>query len=86
MDKETLSHYGWVVILILILSVMLALTTPFGDYIGNGIVTITRGFKDVADHTIDEDSITVINNKFEDVFNEGDPILQKLQAPTLRIE
>lgn len=86
MDKETLSHYGWVVILILILSVMLALTTPFGDYIGNGIVTITRGFKDVADHTIDEDSITVINNKFEDVFNEGEPILQKLQAPTLRIE
>ena len=29
MDKETLSHYGWIVILVLILSVMMALATPF---------------------------------------------------------
>ena len=29
MDKETLSHYGWIVILVLILAVLLAFATPF---------------------------------------------------------
>jgi hypothetical protein len=31
MDKETLSHYGWIVILVLILAVLLALASPFGS-------------------------------------------------------
>ena len=35
MDKNTLSNYGWIVVLILVLSVLLALATPFGTYIGN---------------------------------------------------
>ena len=30
MDKETLSNYGWVVICVLVLVVMIALATPFG--------------------------------------------------------
>ena len=30
MDKETLSNYGWIVICVLVLAVMLALATPFG--------------------------------------------------------
>ena len=32
MDKETLSNYGWVVICVLVLVVMIALATPFGKY------------------------------------------------------
>ena len=36
MDKNTLSHYGWIVVLILILSVLLALATPFGKFIAKG--------------------------------------------------
>ena len=30
MDKETLSNYGWIVICVLVLAVMIALATPFG--------------------------------------------------------
>ena len=43
MDKNTLSNYGWIVIAVLVLSVMIALSTPFGKYISNGIQSTTRG-------------------------------------------
>ena len=42
MDKETLSQYGWVVICVLVLAVMIAMATPFGNSIKeaiNGTVT-----------------------------------------------
>ena len=43
MDKETLSNYGWIVIAILVLSVMIALATPFGTFIANGVKSTTAG-------------------------------------------
>ena len=47
MDKETLSHYGWIVIAVLIIAVMLALATPFGVYIKGAFNSTTAGFADV---------------------------------------
>ena len=41
MDKETLSNYGWIVICVLVLAVMLALATPFGKFISNAIENTT---------------------------------------------
>ena len=43
MDKETLSNYGWVVICVLVLVVMIALATPFGKYIANAVKSTTEG-------------------------------------------
>ena len=43
MDKETLSNYGWVVICVLVLVVMIALATPFGDYIAKAVKHTTEG-------------------------------------------
>lgn len=43
MDKSTLSNYGWVVIAVLVLSVIIALATPFGQYIENGVRSTTEG-------------------------------------------
>lgn len=43
MDKETLSNYGWIVICVLVLSVMLALSTPFGKFIKGAIRNTTQG-------------------------------------------
>ena len=37
MDKETLSHYGLILISIMIVSVLIIFATPFGDYMGNVI-------------------------------------------------
>lgn len=46
MDKNTLSSYGWIVVLILILSVLLAFMTPLGSFIAGGFKSITGGFID----------------------------------------
>ena len=43
MDKETLSNYGWVVVCILVLCVMIALATPFGKYISLAVQSTTQG-------------------------------------------
>ena len=43
MDKETLSNYGWVVICVLVLVVMIALATPFGNYIAQAVKHTTEG-------------------------------------------
>ena len=42
MDKETLSNYGWVVICVLVLVVMIALATPFGDFIASAVKNTTE--------------------------------------------
>ena len=42
MDKETLSNYGWVVICVLVLVVMIALATPFGDFIAKAVKSTTE--------------------------------------------
>ena len=47
MDKETLSNYGWIVICTLVLAVMLALATPFGEYVATGVQSAAQSFYDV---------------------------------------
>lgn len=58
MDKNTLSHYGWIVVLILILSVLLALATPFGLFVARGFeatyVAFTMGDYEGLGNLIDE--------------------------------
>ena len=52
MDRETLSHYGWIVILVLILAVLLALATPFGSFIAEGFKATYAGFGMVSDNAL----------------------------------
>ena len=58
MDKNTLSHYGWIVVLILILSVLLARATPFGLFVARGFeatyVAFTMGDYEGLGNLIDE--------------------------------
>lgn len=58
MDKNTLSHYGWIVVLILILSVLLALATPFGKFVGKAFeatyVAFSMGDYDNLGNLIDD--------------------------------
>lgn len=48
MDKETLSNYGWVVICVIILAIMITLATPFGNEIKNAVVTAVQKLMDTA--------------------------------------
>lgn len=52
MDKNTLSNYGWIVIAVLVLSVMIALATPFGEYIKAGVESTTQGLFDVQENAL----------------------------------
>jgi len=47
MDKETLSNYGWIVICVLVLAVMIALATPFGQFVADAVKSTTQGLFDV---------------------------------------
>lgn len=53
MDKETLSNYGWIVIAVLVLSVMIALATPFGSYVADGFKAAYNGFGDTNTEATD---------------------------------
>ena len=47
MDKSTLSNYGWIVIAVLVLAVMVALASPFGHFIEAGVKSTAQGLFDV---------------------------------------
>lgn len=53
MDKETLSNYGWVVICVLVLVVMIALATPFGRYIADAVKSTTQGLFGASKKALD---------------------------------
>lgn len=65
MDKETLSHYGWIVILVLILAVILALASPFGSFIAGAIKSTTAGLFDVNQAALGSAGINVDDLVFE---------------------
>ena len=49
MDKNTLSNYGWVVVVVIVLAIMIALATPFGNYAVEGTKTVLQSFSNSAD-------------------------------------
>ena len=53
MEKGTLSSYGWIVIVTLVMAVMLALASPFGTYVGDGVVSIVRGYTTTGDTALE---------------------------------
>ena len=53
MDKETLSNYGWIVICVLVLAVMLALATPFGTFVADGFKATYTGLFQTGDNAMD---------------------------------
>ncbi len=53
MDKETLSNYGWIVICVLVLAVMLAFATPFGTFIADGFKATYTGLFQTGDSALD---------------------------------
>ena len=65
MDKETLSNYGWIVILVLILAVMLALASPFGSFIAGAIKSTTAGLFNVNQAALGSAGIDVNDMVFE---------------------
>ena len=53
MDKETLSNYGWVVCVILVLAIMISLATPFGSVIRDKVTGTVENFKNNSEEVLD---------------------------------
>ena len=68
MDKETLSNYGWIVICVLVLAVMLALATPFGTFVADAIKSTTQGLFDVNQNALNSTGLINIDGQ---TFGEG---------------
>ena len=84
MDKQTLSNYGWLVIVTLILAVMLALATPFGTYVGDAVVSVANGYVGASNNAMDDDNISSLEQQWNEKlmsndgkydYNKGDPDL-----------
>jgi hypothetical protein len=72
MDKETLSNYGWIVICVMVLAVMIALATPFGTFVSNAVKSTTNGLFDVSDKALEVVGIDIENEaKLENTIPEG---------------
>ena len=67
MDKETLSNYGWIVICVLVMVVMIALATPFGSFISEAVQSTTKGLFDVNKSALDSTGLINIDNQEFDV-------------------
>ena len=59
MDKQTLSNYGWIVICILVIVVMLALAIPFGNFTAGSFKSTTEGFFNVNEEALNSADISV---------------------------
>ena len=66
MDKQTLSNYGWLAIVTLILAVMLALATPFGTYVGDAVVSVANGYVGASNNAMDNDNIGKMEQQWDD--------------------
>ena len=53
MDKETLSQYGWIVIVVIVIGVMLVLAPELANLIGNGVNDTVDKFDGIADAYVD---------------------------------
>ena len=83
MDKETLSHYGWIVILVLILAVLLALASPFGNFVAGAIKATTAGFFSVNKNALDIAGIVMPDQEFDEPDTNPTPVVQPEPVPVL---
>ena len=69
MDKETLSNYGWIVICVMVLAVMLAFASPFGNFVADAIKSTTQGLFDVNQGALDAAGIQIMEQEFDTMLN-----------------
>lgn len=75
MDKSTLSNYGWIVIAVLVLAVMIALATPFGTYIKSGVESTTAGLFDTSEKAMNVVGMSAGNGSFESGSGETETVV-----------
>ena len=77
MNKETVSHYGWIVVLSLVMAVLIAFTTPMGKYVGMAASNIIRGFGRTNINAMSDKNINDMQQKWQDKIDELDNNMTK---------
>jgi hypothetical protein len=72
MDKSTLSSYGWIIVLTLVLSVMFVLATPFGVYVGQGASALIKYYRTFTSEYFTANHIDAEQQGWEEKF---DPVI-----------
>ena len=62
MDKETFSSYGWIVITVIVVAIMIAFATPFGQYIVEAVKDVLADFQGTANEALSNDYSFVLFN------------------------
>lgn len=83
MDKNTLGNYGWVVAVILVISIMISLASPFGSVISSNMKGALTGLKENQNDVLDNMGNA---SNFEDLCggsqsNIGNGIVMNAQYP-----
>ena len=52
MDKETFSSYGWIVITVIVITIMIAFATPFGQFIVDAVKDVLTDFQGTVESAI----------------------------------
>ena len=73
MDRETLSHYGWIVILVLILMCLLFFATPFGSFVANGVKVTLDGYIYTNNKVLEDEHMDSIVEEWENEFLDNTP-------------
>lgn len=52
MDKETFANYGWLVVTVIVVALMIAFASPFGNHVIEEVKTLVGGFDTQAGEAI----------------------------------
>lgn len=69
MDRETITHYGWIIVVSIIVATIMALATPFGELVATSVVNVAKSQTGQLDDAYSKDQMESIK---EDLFFEFD--------------
>ena len=59
MDKETFSSYGWIVITVIVIGIMILFATPFGQHILTSVENILKSFQSTAESLLSDPAVSI---------------------------
>ena len=72
MDKQTVSSFGWIIIVTVLFAVMIAFATPFGTYVGEGVISTAKGFVGASNRNLDENHIEEESGKWSEFLGDAE--------------
>lgn len=69
MDKDTLSHYGWIIIMIIIVSSLIVFATPIGEKFGQSVSNMVMAQKEFMDNAFSDEEMSEQQEYLDQIFD-----------------